>query len=88
MTELSQLLRRHQAQFGPVLPIDLNSPEVCRLDFTACNPRVVGIACRAALFSVAGGAGHGALGHRVFDPGRSGLTSGRARQRQAQGRQG
>ncbi|GAB2450715.1 hypothetical protein GCM10011375_36020 [Hymenobacter qilianensis] len=41
MTELSQLLQRHQAQFGPVLPIDLNSPEVCRLDFTDRNPRVV-----------------------------------------------
>lgn len=40
MTTLSQLLQQHQTQFGPVLPIDLNSPEVCRLDFTAQNPRV------------------------------------------------
>ncbi|MGY2132040.1 peptidoglycan DD-metalloendopeptidase family protein [Hymenobacter sp. HD11105] len=42
MTELSQLLHQHQAQFSPVLPVDLNGPEVCRLDFTAQNPLVVG----------------------------------------------
>jgi murein DD-endopeptidase MepM/ murein hydrolase activator NlpD len=41
MTELSQLLQKHQAQFGPVLPVDLNGPEVCRLDLTAQNPYVV-----------------------------------------------
>ncbi|QDA61403.1 peptidoglycan DD-metalloendopeptidase family protein [Hymenobacter jejuensis] len=35
---LSALLRRHSAEFGPVLPVDLNSPQVARLDFTAANP--------------------------------------------------
>ncbi len=37
---LSALLSRHQADFGPVLPVDLNSPTVTRLDFTANNPRL------------------------------------------------
>ena len=37
---LATLLQRHQADFGPVLPIDLNAPTVARLDFTAQNPRV------------------------------------------------
>ena len=37
---LTALLQRHQADFGPVLPVDLNSPAVARLDFTADNPRV------------------------------------------------
>lgn len=41
MPELSQLLRQHQTHFGPVLPLDLNSEQVCRLDFTAHNPLVV-----------------------------------------------
>ncbi|WP_400190344.1 peptidoglycan DD-metalloendopeptidase family protein [Hymenobacter sp. B81] len=40
MTALSQLLRRHQATFGPVLPVDLNGTDVTRLDFTAANPIV------------------------------------------------
>ena len=35
---LSDLLLRHQTDFGPVLPVDLSSPEVARLDFTAANP--------------------------------------------------
>ncbi|MGY3090468.1 murein DD-endopeptidase MepM/ murein hydrolase activator NlpD [Hymenobacter sp. UYAg731] len=37
---LSTLLQRHQASFGPVLPVDLNGPTVARLDFTANNPRI------------------------------------------------
>ena len=37
---VSSLLLRHQATFGPVLPIDLNGPAVARLDFTASNPLV------------------------------------------------
>ncbi|GAC1590616.1 MAG: hypothetical protein NVS3B25_09280 [Hymenobacter sp.] len=37
---LSALLLHHQATFGPVLPVDLNSPTVARLDFTARNPAV------------------------------------------------
>ncbi|KAA9327207.1 peptidoglycan DD-metalloendopeptidase family protein [Hymenobacter busanensis] len=37
---LPDLLRRHQAAFGPVLPVDLNAPEVARLDFSAANPVV------------------------------------------------
>lgn len=41
MTKLSQLLQQHRAHFGPVLPVDLNAPTVCRLDFTAQNPLVV-----------------------------------------------
>lgn len=41
MGNLSQLLQKHQAAFGAVLPVDLNGAEVCRLDFTAQNPRVV-----------------------------------------------
>lgn len=35
---LTQLLQRHQHEFGPVLPVDLNAPTVARLDFTAANP--------------------------------------------------
>lgn len=37
-TPLAQLLKRHQPAFGPVLPVDLNAPDVARLDFTAANP--------------------------------------------------
>ena len=37
---LAALLLRHQAEFGPVLPVDLNAPTVARLDFTAHNPRL------------------------------------------------
>ena len=37
---LSTLLNRHQADFGPVLPVDLNGPNVARLDFTANNPQI------------------------------------------------
>jgi|SRR6476661_2159376 len=37
---LTSLLLRHQAEFGPVLPVDLNGPGVARLDFTANNPRL------------------------------------------------
>lgn len=37
---LSDLLRRHAADFGPVLPVDLNGPDVARLDFSAANPVV------------------------------------------------
>jgi murein DD-endopeptidase MepM/ murein hydrolase activator NlpD len=37
---LAPLLLRHQATFGPVLPVDLNGPHVARLDFTANNPQV------------------------------------------------
>lgn len=35
---LAQLLERHQHEFGPVLPVDLNSAEVTKLDLTAHNP--------------------------------------------------
>ncbi|WP_324677315.1 peptidoglycan DD-metalloendopeptidase family protein [Hymenobacter sp. GOD-10R] len=35
---LSTLLQQHQAAFGPVLPVDLNGADVCRLDFSATNP--------------------------------------------------
>ena len=37
---LTALLLRHQAEFGPVLPVNLNGPAVARLDFTANNPRL------------------------------------------------
>ena len=37
---LSDLLRRHQADFGPVLPLDLNAASVVRLDLTNNNPLV------------------------------------------------
>ena len=37
---LSALLRRHAAECGPVLPLDLNAPNVARLDFSAGNPAV------------------------------------------------
>ncbi|GAB3868068.1 hypothetical protein GCM10028824_11930 [Hymenobacter segetis] len=37
---LSTLLQRHQAGFGPVLPVDLNGSTVTRLDFTAANPQI------------------------------------------------
>ncbi|GAB3577872.1 aminotransferase class III-fold pyridoxal phosphate-dependent enzyme [Hymenobacter daeguensis] len=37
---LSNLLQQHQAEFGPVLPVDLNGPNVARLDFSAANPVV------------------------------------------------
>ncbi|GAA4012862.1 hypothetical protein GCM10022408_27060 [Hymenobacter fastidiosus] len=39
---LTTLLHQHRAAFGPVLPVDLNSPEVCRLDFSAQNPVLAG----------------------------------------------
>ncbi|OUJ74176.1 peptidoglycan DD-metalloendopeptidase family protein [Hymenobacter crusticola] len=35
---LSTLLQQHHAVFGPVLPVDLNAADVCRLDFSATNP--------------------------------------------------
>ncbi|GGF23508.1 peptidoglycan DD-metalloendopeptidase family protein [Hymenobacter cavernae] len=38
---LSALLLRHQAEFGAVLPVDLNGADVCRLDFTATNPTLL-----------------------------------------------
>jgi murein DD-endopeptidase MepM/ murein hydrolase activator NlpD len=34
---LSTLLQKHQAEFGPVLPADLNGANVTRLDFSAAN---------------------------------------------------
>lgn len=34
------LLQRHQTEFGPVLPVDLNGPAVTRLDLTDRNPLV------------------------------------------------
>ena len=37
---LASLLLRHRADFGPVLPVDLNAPTVARLDFTAQNPQI------------------------------------------------
>ncbi|WP_460502413.1 peptidoglycan DD-metalloendopeptidase family protein [Hymenobacter agri] len=37
---LPSLLRRHAAEFGPVLPLDLNAATVTRLDFSASNPIV------------------------------------------------
>ncbi len=37
---LPALLQRHQAEFGPVLPVDLRAPSVARLDFTDQNPIV------------------------------------------------
>jgi murein DD-endopeptidase MepM/ murein hydrolase activator NlpD len=37
---LTSLLLRYQAAFGPVLPVDLNGPDVARLDFSATNPRL------------------------------------------------
>ncbi|MET4073775.1 peptidoglycan DD-metalloendopeptidase family protein [Hymenobacter sp. UYCo722] len=38
---LPALLLRHQAEFGPVLPLDLNAATVTRLDFSATNPTVL-----------------------------------------------
>ncbi|MDQ2771229.1 MAG: peptidoglycan DD-metalloendopeptidase family protein [Bacteroidota bacterium] len=38
---LPALLLRHQASFGPVLPLDLNHTSVTRLDFSARNPTVL-----------------------------------------------
>ena len=37
---LPDLLRRHQSEFGPVLPVNLRGPGIARLDFTAHNPLV------------------------------------------------
>ncbi|MET4108133.1 peptidoglycan DD-metalloendopeptidase family protein [Hymenobacter sp. UYP22] len=37
-TPLAALLERHQHEFHAVLPVDLNAPDVARLDFTAANP--------------------------------------------------
>ena len=37
---LTALLLRHQAEFGPVLPVDLNAATVTRLNFTAHNIRL------------------------------------------------
>ncbi|HEX8659711.1 MAG TPA: peptidoglycan DD-metalloendopeptidase family protein [Hymenobacter sp.] len=37
---LASFLLRHQADFGPVLPVDLNGPAVARLDLTDRNPLV------------------------------------------------
>lgn len=38
---LSSLLLRYAAEFGPVLPLDLNAETVTRLDFSSANPTVV-----------------------------------------------
>ncbi len=38
---LASLLERHQHEFHPVLPVDLNAPGVARLDFSAHNARVL-----------------------------------------------
>jgi len=38
---LSALLQHHQVEFGPVLPVDLNGADVCRLNFTAGNPTLL-----------------------------------------------
>ncbi|QJX49107.1 peptidoglycan DD-metalloendopeptidase family protein [Hymenobacter taeanensis] len=35
---LAQILETHQHEFAAVLPVDLNAPDVARLDFTAANP--------------------------------------------------
>jgi murein DD-endopeptidase MepM/ murein hydrolase activator NlpD len=35
---LAQLLETHQHEFAAVLPVDLNAPDVARLDFSASNP--------------------------------------------------
>ncbi|KAA5542441.1 peptidoglycan DD-metalloendopeptidase family protein [Adhaeribacter rhizoryzae] len=35
---LPDILRKYSAEIGPVLPLDLNGPAVCRLDFSAENP--------------------------------------------------
>jgi murein DD-endopeptidase MepM/ murein hydrolase activator NlpD len=35
-------LQKHALQIGPVVPINLNSSGVCRLDFTAANPSLYG----------------------------------------------
>ncbi|TGE06374.1 peptidoglycan DD-metalloendopeptidase family protein [Hymenobacter fodinae] len=35
---LAQLLETHQHEFAAVLPVDLNAPDVARLDFSATNP--------------------------------------------------
>ncbi|MBC6698400.1 peptidoglycan DD-metalloendopeptidase family protein [Hymenobacter puniceus] len=37
---LADLLERHQHEFHAILPVDLNAPDVTRLDFTANNPVV------------------------------------------------
>lgn len=39
---LPSLLRRHAAQIGPLVPLDLNGPGACRLDLTAANPVLAG----------------------------------------------
>ncbi|GAB2943169.1 hypothetical protein GCM10027048_04710 [Hymenobacter coalescens] len=41
VSPLTELLRRHAADFGPVLPVDLNAADVTRLDFTAANPALL-----------------------------------------------
>ena len=38
---LPALFLRNQAEFGPVLPLNLNEATVTRLDFSATNPTVV-----------------------------------------------
>lgn len=38
---LATLLLRHQAEFGPVLPLNLSAPTVTRLDFSATNSIVL-----------------------------------------------
>ncbi|TYZ14254.1 peptidoglycan DD-metalloendopeptidase family protein [Hymenobacter lutimineralis] len=40
MTSLALVLRQHQAEFAPVLPVDLSAPTVARLDFSAANPQL------------------------------------------------
>jgi murein DD-endopeptidase MepM/ murein hydrolase activator NlpD len=37
-TNLSILLKKHQTEIGPVVGLDLNSPQVAKLDFSAANP--------------------------------------------------
>lgn len=34
---IASLLQKHASAIGPILPIDLNGPKVCRLDFSAEN---------------------------------------------------
>ena len=41
-TPLARLLRRHRAEFSPILPVDLHAPDVARLNFTATNPLLAG----------------------------------------------
>lgn len=46
LKNLSEILRRNAAVFGPVLAADLSGAAVCRLDFTAANTYLQGIDLR------------------------------------------